>query len=153
MYGSVMSVIPKAFPQGWAFFTKSARESRLSVWNRDPLDSSKWTDSLGGSAAEFHNGFGLSRNRRAQGPEISIILKSLLNKDGVWVKCRGTVEECLTQNAQSTPIAQNGRRDPTLCGIHYFVRTEVIPWAWANLHAKAEHSIRGADIKCTLTAS
>jgi antimicrobial peptide system SdpA family protein len=113
-------------PEGWAFFTRSPRESDLVSYTRD--GSGAWRLALLAPHSEFRNVLGFARASRAQGVEMGT-LTGILRKDD-WRECRSPVAECLER--APALAATNVSPVPSLCGDVGLVRRPPVPWAWSG---------------------
>ncbi|WP_103501957.1 MULTISPECIES: SdpA family antimicrobial peptide system protein [Streptomyces] len=112
------------FPQGWAFFTKSARDPEF-----EPL---RFTDGQWRSAAlGRHSEYGFNRASRSQGIEIAVLLHAAAPFD--YTECE---QPTATACADAAPLAaevDNPVPDPTLCGRVAVATQHPVPWAWRDL--------------------
>lgn len=115
-------------PQGWAFFTKSARTPRELAWRR--AENGTWQPALLGPLAEADNLWGFDRRSRAQGVDLGILLSAV--PADRWSTCAtGTATPCL--DAARDPVAlRNPAPEPLLCGELGLTRQEPLPWAWVD---------------------
>ncbi|WP_188193675.1 SdpA family antimicrobial peptide system protein [Nonomuraea sp. SYSU D8015] len=118
-------------PQGWAFFTKSAREKREVVWRRTATGT--WEQALLGPHAEPRNLWGFDRRSRAQALDLGILTTSV--PAARWSACEsGVVPRCL--DAGPAVQVTNPAPEPLLCGELGVSRQEPLPWAWSRAAAK-----------------
>lgn len=129
-------------PQGWAFFTKSARSADVDVY---ALSAPGRPSVAAGAFAEPRNAFGLDRAVRARGPESAFLTAGLRPAD--WHRCAGPPEACLSEAA---PVAvRNTYPSPTICGPVMFARTEPVAWAYRNLVAEEKRITDVARVQVT----
>lgn len=115
-------------PQGWAFFTKSAREPREILWRRSA--DGTWQIAMLGPHSESRNLWGLNRQSRAQAVDQGIVLGALPAVR--WSKCdSGPIADCLLALGAAVPV-KNPAPEPLLCGEVGVSRQEPVPWAWAG---------------------
>lgn len=114
-------------PQGWAFFTRPAREERMTVWGQD--DQGQWSSRMMSPHSEPRNGFGFNRTSRAQGVEMGVVSAPVQSDD--WSDCdTARIADCLAGlDGEPVEVANPGP-SPTLCGSLALVAQEPVPWAW-----------------------
>ncbi|GIJ24189.1 SdpA family antimicrobial peptide system protein [Micromonospora lutea] len=130
-------------PQGWAFFTKSARSEDVEIY---ALTGGSLRNVSAGALAEPRNAFGLNRKARAQGPEMATLVQQLRSE--AWQPCTDDVLSCARES--STTRMRNAIDAPTICGDIVFVRTEPVPWAYRDLvpdEKRATFAAR-AEVSC-----
>jgi antimicrobial peptide system SdpA family protein len=111
-------------PEGWAFFTRNAREERTRSYLRDA--NGRWP-SEERRLAEPKNLFGISRVGRARELEKGLVFTQI--PAAMWTACDRSVDECL----EDAPVAReltNPTPGAALCGIVGFSAQEPVPWAW-----------------------
>ncbi|TKK87197.1 SdpA family antimicrobial peptide system protein [Herbidospora galbida] len=114
-------------PQGWAFFTKSARDPVEAAWQRD--SGGTWRPASSGPHAG-HNLFGLDRASRAQAADLGVLVAAV--HAARWAVCDdGLVDACLARAGAAYPVT-NPAPAPLLCGEIGITRREPVPWAWAD---------------------
>lgn len=132
-------------PQGWAFFTRSPREPKLTAWRHD---GGAWEPALLGPHAEPRNAFGFDRASRAQPVEAAILNNRVPEK--AWIDCgRADLPRCLERPGAVTRVGSTGP-SPTLCGRVALVVREPWPWAWARGAPDGEMPARTArlEVEC-----
>ncbi len=117
-------VVRTFLPQGWAFFTRDAREDRTRVLVRS---DGAWHPE-GGPNGEPRYAFGLRRYARVQMGELNELVR--LTDDDAWTECVGGWSTCLEERQEVVPVA-NPVAAPSLCGDVGAVTYEPVPWAWA----------------------
>jgi len=117
-------------PQGWAFFTRDAREEDLLPFARR---RGAWASASIGPHARRSNLFGLSRTGRAQGIEAGLLLKEI--PETAWSPCRAAPADCF-ENLPSAGPFRNISPRPTLCGDLGLALQKPIPWAWSASRRK-----------------
>lgn len=117
--------IRRLLPQGWAFFTRSAREPRLEDWQRSSQGWSPVAD-LGRVTARSAGGW--DRGPRAHANEAALLAASIPEQH--WQPCTGDLIGCL-DNARPV-VRANPTAHALLCGTVGFSRREPLPWAWAG---------------------
>lgn len=130
-------------PQRWEFFTASPQERQVAVYdNRGSavvmrLPQTKST-----------NLFGLSREQRAQGPEIAILSGEIQH----WVTCQpGQTRDCLS--ASSATVSEsitNDVRRRSLCGEYVFAIQEPTPFEFRAFDYGNASALKAAkvDVLC-----
>jgi len=115
-------------PQGWAFFTRDAREEKvilLAYGRSGKLEKIQH--------AGFHSdySFGLNRQARKIQMEYSIVTTQMDSLQ--WIPFKGSIDS-LSRFAITLPArnADSKSFDPKLCGEVIVVKTKIIPWAWAK---------------------
>ncbi|MFB8102747.1 MULTISPECIES: SdpA family antimicrobial peptide system protein [Streptomyces] len=121
---AVKPVAVTVAPQGWAFFTKSARSPEFEPFRKD---GSTWVSASLGR----HSEHGFDRVSRSQGIETAL----LLHEAGKVTRtpCElSAVQECL-EKARVPAAVKNRTPHPTLCGRIAVVEQKPTPWAWRDL--------------------
>lgn len=113
-------------PQGFAFFTRDAREKDLYLYREEDRG---WTSAMMGPNSRPANLFGLNRKSRAQNVESALILSKI--KPNIWWDCDEEPSSCLEQDIVRDTV-RNVVPQPTLCGPHGFALQEPVPWAWSK---------------------
>ncbi len=113
-------------PQGFAFFTRDAREQDVYLYQPE---GRTWISASMGPNSRPANLFGLNRKSRAQNVESALILSK--TKPNIWWDCEDDPAACLNQDAVQDTI-RNVVPAPTLCGTTGFVLQEPVPWAWSK---------------------
>ncbi|MFF6906503.1 SdpA family antimicrobial peptide system protein [Streptomyces sp. NPDC012389] len=138
---SVKPVAVAVAPQGWAFFTKSARSPEFEPFRPD---GSTWASASLGP----HSEHGFDRISRSQGIETAL----LLHEAGKVTRtaCElSPVQECLKKARVSTAVT-NRTPAPTLCGRIAVIEQKPTPWAWRDL-LPATHTPQNVillDVSC-----
>jgi antimicrobial peptide system SdpA family protein len=115
-------------PQGWAFFTRNAREAQVVLYeiqsnNELVLVSQKHTDPS--------NLFGLKRTATKLILEMQSIRANVPDdwfENSEWNFQAGITNSLPAQ----THIVKNGIADPILCGKYLLVLQDYVPWAWSS---------------------
>lgn len=128
-------------PQGWAFFTKSPEGITLVPYKRTPEGTWERADSLPQSNAS--NGFGLSRNQRAQSTELAIIAATVPQ----FTSCEDYLTICLGKPAKNVLTLKNETNTKHFCGSFRVVQQEPVKWAYRNAVPESERVARYADVK------
>src|SRR5690606_32624822 len=93
---SIKEIFAETFPQGWSYFTKSSQELKAGVYDGATIESL-----LATPQARRENLYGISRDQRAQGPEIAMLVA---NTDLEWEECSGISQDCLREASQRSPV-------------------------------------------------
>ncbi|MGW0809508.1 SdpA family antimicrobial peptide system protein [Nonomuraea sp. NPDC002799] len=133
-------------PQGWAFFTRSAREPREIAWSR--AADGTWRRAGPGPHAEPRNLWGFDRRSRAEGIERGMLLAGV--PAATWRDCRNEVVACLGLPGPSVPV-HNPAPDPILCGTIEVTRQEPLPWAWSSAAAQTHMPLKVVrlEVRCS----
>lgn len=123
---TVKPIINTVMPEGWAFFTKPADSSVVTVFAADGDDFDEVTSP---SNAEPQWLFGLNRESRYQAFESASLLVGVGQEK--WTPCDEAESnvECLDRIEESTEVTNNGNLK-TLCGGYGLVAEGVIPWSY-----------------------
>lgn len=115
-------------PQGWAFFTRDAREEKLLVFKRESNGSLSPLAPPGGN---YIYAFGLNREGRKIPMEYKILLKNI---DSIAWQNIDYDLSLIAKKSLNTPIikAINKGYQAKSCGEVIFVKTHTIPWAWST---------------------
>jgi antimicrobial peptide system SdpA family protein len=130
-------------PQGWKFFTRSAREETTSPYLRG--EDGRWRSASTAPNFQARNLFGASRDGRAQGVEIGLILRDASH--ATREACRATPEICLDR-ARSTATLHTPSPSPTLCGDVGFVFRKPVPWAWSRSKVQMPSEVLWIKVVC-----
>ncbi|MFD5013815.1 SdpA family antimicrobial peptide system protein [Streptomyces chartreusis] len=133
-------------PQGWAFFTKSAKDAQYAPYR---MTDGQWHSAALTPHSRPSNVFGLDRAPRSQGIETALLLHQ---KTVRWTSCTDTtsVTQCLTHAAARAVKTTNPSPAPTLCGRAAVAEMKPVPWAWRHLSPERHTPERVAvwDVKC-----
>ena len=131
-------------PQGWAFFTISPRDPKVLAWAE--TSDGVWADAMRAPHSEPHNAFGFSRDSRAQGVEIGVLLEQ--TQSAVWTECTSEhIEQCLEDAPEGTS-ASNPGPSTTLCGDVALVQQEPLPWAWVGSTTAMPAQVLRLEVSC-----
>ncbi|MFE2294293.1 SdpA family antimicrobial peptide system protein [Streptomyces sp. NPDC059452] len=132
-------------PQGWAFFTKSAKSTEFVPFR---FRDGAWRDVRLAPHAKPSNAFGFDRASRSQGIEGALLLHE---KGIVWRDCGDdtTAADCL-KDAPVTRKMTNRSPSPTICGRAALVEMKPVPWAWRDLLPLTHTPVRAAvwEVTC-----
>lgn len=113
-------------PQGWAFFTRDAREEKVFAFKRQL--NGKLTK-LSPPSASYIYLFGLNREGRKLSSEYLSLLSQI---DRIsWISCNYDLDEIAIQSHKIKPISlKSDTHISKCCGEIIFVKTRLKPWAW-----------------------
>jgi antimicrobial peptide system protein, SdpA family len=117
----------KIFPQGWGFFSKSPRDSTVTILNESLESAANWPNN------SLKNLFGINRFGRTQGIEMGLIFSQVPNSS--WKVCEEDLRGCINQNDEVVTV-NNTTPKPSFCGSFILVSREPIPWAWSKIATK-----------------
>lgn len=123
---SILTAAAASVPQSWPFFTKDPKEPSFVVFRAENGEEVSAFPQL-----RLENLGGLSRNQRAQGPEVAM-LHTRIPK---FVDCAGADRvECL-QKANRAGIIElsNTATFQTICGDVVIGTQTIVPFAYRNL--------------------
>lgn len=124
----VAAVLTSVLPQGWAFFTKAAESSALSVYRTEGgID-----DFTAAANADPSWIFGLDRTSRYQGLEITSLLQGIGQE--AWTDCKSgaAVADCIRALPAAKSV-ENTMAMQTVCGRIAIVAEGVTEWAYRDL--------------------
>ncbi len=112
--------------QGWAFFTKSSKESQIYIYQE--VDGRLVEQPYANARPE--SWFGFNRYVRAKGFEVGNLFERSANMQ--WYECEDDVNSC--QNWDTIPAQDilNPTYTSQLCGEFYIVHRPITPWAWSR---------------------
>jgi antimicrobial peptide system SdpA family protein len=116
------------FPEGWAFFTKNAKDAEFELYKTAGDSLIKMA---GQRQSEFRNLLGIKRDARSLSVEMSYLLDKI-EGDSIWTSFPKGLNNCLHQLPMKAYSVVNRTKNPLLQGTVFVVRTPVVPWAWAN---------------------
>lgn len=134
-------LVARVFPQGWAFFTKTAKEPSVA-----PYDTSGSSISILPNARPG-NIFGISRVGRAQGVEIGYV-QQRVEQETEWTDCLSRdVAACAREVAiqhhdKKLPRVNNDLPKSTICGDVVLVEVEPVAYLYRSITDSALKSNR-----------
>lgn len=149
--GKFRQVTLSIFPQGWSFFTKSPADPNISVMTMNE-DSSLDHSIMKLPQSKSENLFGISREQRAQGPEIATIANTVPAEE--WVDCEldMSMEECAVRfkGSETTRIVLNETTVKTICGEVIIAEVRTPSWAYRDLYETSDQPLRATQVisKC-----
>lgn len=116
-------------PEGWAFFTKPADSSVITIYR---ASETSFREATSPPNAEPVWLFGLNRESRYQAFEAATLLVGIDQKN--WLPCSETESsvECLGRVSASVEVRHRGN-PRTLCGNYGLVAEGVVPWSYRDL--------------------
>lgn len=114
-------------PQGWAFFTRSAREEQIYIYKIDGNSLKK----INQRHADLKNIIGLSRDISKIGIEIDALtnivnIENFMNTEWNYeANLLGKIPEAFIE-------IKNPIYEPLLCGEYLLVFQPLVPWAWSK---------------------
>lgn len=138
--------VPTIAPQGWAFFTKSARSQELIPYQ--PAADGTWSESTPGTNAEPRNAFGWNRQSRTQGIELALLTARI--PGDAWATCDRDLAAC-DKDVEKEPVAlPNDSPSPSLCGTTLLTLERPVPYAWRDIIDEprvTEHAVQ-LELQC-----
>lgn len=114
-------------PEGWAFFTRDARENMLYVYRR--MEDGRWElVNVPGSSLRYS--FGLNRKGRAIGPEIAVLLRQIDSDD--WVESRSPLNNFFQNDTLKKHVINDTAPLPACTGDIILQLIPPVPWAWSG---------------------
>lgn len=118
---------PVWFPQGWAFFTRDAREDDTLVFVRE---GGTWRNAAARPYFQARYLFGLDRGSKSQGIEMGILAQQATS--AVPLPCKEAPTVCLEKAPVALTLQNPAPAHRTLCGEVGLVFQKPIPWAWSR---------------------
>lgn len=131
-------------PQGWAFFTRNAREPNTFVYKKRK-DKLVLIDFQKNSSRQ--NGYGVSRNARLLSVEITELLKQIDTSKWSSSSRASLTNQC---NSAKTVEVVNYSVNPILKDTILIESREKIPWAWIKSYDKITMSSKTIKLYVTL---
>ncbi|MBB4071353.1 SdpA family antimicrobial peptide system protein [Canibacter oris] len=139
--------ISRAFPQGWGFFTRDAREPSFSIAFKDNENKfTQWTQNPTFSSAYQ---FGLNRTPRLIISDTTEIVSQMTAKSA-WKDCALTknLDLCVT-NATPVQVTINPIAFKTACGKQFLmIKQEPIPFAYRYFDTPKQQSVILGELTC-----
>ena len=127
-------------PQGWAFFTRDAREDVIVIYN---VVNNIIVKNDEKRQASYLNFFGLKRNARAFGIDLAWINDKLIdhsNYHKIYPSLDSVGKDIVNGKFQPVNIFSN-QKHPLLMGHIIIVKKKVTPWAWSSNYDKISFPI------------
>lgn len=147
----VLQSMRSIVPQGWAFFTRDARESTYSAYQETEHG---WVPivPISGGATRF--AFGLNRGARLVDGDLALIAATKTfegTTENAWSEClpRESPEECV----QRLSLQANGQQRVRsligeTCGRILVISSETIPWSYGKMTRDHKKSARIVEVEC-----
>lgn len=132
-------------PQGWAFFTRDAREEQAYIYKVENNKLKK----ISQKHADINNFIGLSRKVSKLAMEVEVIA-TLIDKKR-FPQTTWNYNENLYGKVPSRFVeVRNLIKSPILCGDYVIVYHSVVPWAWSKSKRKIKMpaKVLKVRIKC-----
>jgi len=115
-------------PQGWAFFTRDAREEQVYIYEIDEEGELK---KINQKHANTDNFFGISRKVSKMFAEVDIIT-SMIGKKKFYITTWNYDKNSYGEIPDNFVEVKNPIKHPVLCGDYLLVYHKIAPWAWSN---------------------
>jgi hypothetical protein len=130
---TVQAKFISAFPQGWAFFTSSAKKPRYYVFNCP--DKNIEMIELRSFSTEYY--FGISRHNRILNIEINNLFQKIISDSIKGFKITTPDIKNITQKIKNDTlkfdeISIDKKHSPNLKGKYLFVTQLMLPWSLLN---------------------
>lgn len=139
---SVKKNLNMMLPQGWGFFTKNPREVyfelfKLSNNGSEPIE-------IFTKNSSWKNGFGLSKDNRYIGFEISTLVKYVPHE--AWKNAKGSFNEAKMDSTYTLEVKENFKmlEEDT---DYVIIQRKPIPYAWASTGQEEHRPFLAARIK------
>jgi|GEM_PF-636476 len=119
-------------PQGWAFFTRDAREEQIYIYK---IDDSGELKKINQKHANTDNFFGISRKVSKMFAEVDIIT-SMIGKKKFYTTTWNYDKNIHGEIPDNSVEVKNPIKYPVLCGDYLLVYHKIEPWAWSKSNNK-----------------
>lgn len=150
----IKPIVQTLLPEQWGFFTKSPRDDILLPFSYS--EEMSWSSAALYPHSQIQYAFGLNRVSRAQGLEVGIVYKGIIDSNGSWIDCGDydRAVECLGASSQEPEAlwlrVSNSSPNPTLCGRSALSKAQPAPWACANIgQTQQSVAVILVDIVCS----
>lgn len=130
-------------PQGWAFFTRDAREEQSFIYKI--IDNKLYK--INQKHSNIQNFFGVSREVSKVGIEIENITGNILIKEAALETTWNYNENLIGKIPNKFIIVKNPIKDPIICGDYLVVYHEPVPWAWSKNKKRIKMEARVIKLK------
>jgi antimicrobial peptide system SdpA family protein len=133
-------------PEGWAFFTRNAREKKREMFREvdGTVVPSNQSDTRG------LNLWSPSRAQRLVGIELAILDPKI--PKSAWVPCETQVERCVEKvlSGGDPVVLEVVMNRPAFCGRVILRDVKPVPWSWRNSKqpVKMPSQLALLDVKC-----
>lgn len=119
-------------PQGWAFFTRDAREVQVYIYK---IENSTLTK-VNQKHSNFDNFIGLSRKVSKLAIEMENVTGKIIKKN-IATQTTWNYDANITGKIPTKILTvENPIKSPILCGDYLIVYHEIPPWAWSTSRKK-----------------
>jgi len=115
-------------PQGWAFFTRDAREDQVYIYK---INKDGELKKINQKHANTDNFFGTSRKVSKMFAEVDIIT-SMIGKKKFYTTTWNYDKNSYGEIPDNFVEVKNLIKHPVLCGDYLLVYHKIVPWAWSN---------------------
>ncbi|WP_372459795.1 SdpA family antimicrobial peptide system protein [Microbacterium nymphoidis] len=123
-------------PQGWAFFTRSPRESYATYWQETDAGWEVVGPTAGGEAGRL---FGWQRSARSEALfGASLVAEASRSQQAELLPCEDLDDVSCIKAASSIPIDRSMYDNWGLCGEVASISREPVPWAWVSSGADVQ---------------
>lgn len=136
-------ILIKIAPQGWGFFTRSARDAIAIGYTRS--STGEWIP-LRRTGLGPETKFGMSRLNRKYEVELREIANQIEEKD--WWVCTEKFQACTAKLPSQRLRATNAYRFPGFCGEVLIKIQEPVPMEWAGFDLPLRMELALVDINC-----
>lgn len=129
-------------PQGWAFFTRDAREEQVYIYR---IENNK-LKKINQKHANIDNFIGLSREVSKLAIEVEII-STLADKKKFPLTTWNYNENLYGKIPSRSIEIKNLIKSPILCGDYLIVYQSIVPWAWSKAKKKMKMPAKVLKVK------
>ncbi|MEF9479283.1 SdpA family antimicrobial peptide system protein [Chryseobacterium sp. RRHN12] len=115
-------------PQGWAFFTRDAREEQVFIYK---IENSKLYK-INQKHSNIENFFGISRKVSKVGIELENVTGKILINSAALKTTWNYNENLIGKIPDKFIAVKNPIEDPIMCGDYLIVYHQPVPWAWSK---------------------
>ena len=129
-------------PQGWAFFTKDAREAQIQLFEQR---GEKWVR-VDHHHAHYSHFFGVRRATTQKLIELAKLYQDI--PPSAFVDCESNIQlERVHCEPDTTITLKNPFDQAFMCGEYLMVCQEIIPWAWSQSMQEIDMPSKAIKIK------
>jgi len=130
-------------PQGWAFFTRDAREEQIYIYK---INENGELKKINQKHANTDNFFGVSHRVSKMFVEADIIT-SMIGKKNFYFTTWNYDQNIYGEIPNNFVEVKNPIKNPVLCGDYLLVYHKIIPWAWNKSNKKMKMPAKVIKIK------
>jgi antimicrobial peptide system SdpA family protein len=138
------SIIKTFFPQGWAFFTRSPRESQTQLFVLDTIENT-WKK-VNQQHAQMGTFWGASKKMTKFSYELKDIFQQI--PENFYIDCKTNIQigktPCIPESIQET---YSNLDHPILQGEYLVVIQAIVPWPWSKHIEEVQMPSKVARIK------